>query len=343
MKLIDLAIILVIVLLPLTLVNLIDTNARIKGQNLENLYNNIIDAALVDASTSMTEIETEEKEEIDYGYSSIKDGKVNINIQYGIDTFLKTLYNEFDVEGNHLTEEVFKQYIPIISIISYDGIYIYSVEEYDNNKKISHILKPKQYYTAEIGDYIVAYTLGDNASIISKTGQRYNGNLSTGNFFPSLPANVDLNTIKLQKESVIINKISNLVSYAINKHNDYALRNGIVYKFEVPTINNTEWQNTIKNPGMLAFVQGISVGNKYLNHYAIGTSKITEGSKYYLTKGQGILGVNHGNLYHRDISCSWIDDNNKLINDKSIDGKSFARNRLEAARHGYSPCPICNP
>ena len=83
-----------------------------------------------------------------------------------------------------------------------------------------------------------------------------------------------------KRKSVIINSIQDEMEYATNNNNSYASQAGIRYNFVFPTLEEGEMESQIQNVGIMALVQGISIGNRYLNVRAYSTSKLTEITRY---------------------------------------------------------------
>lgn len=190
-----------------------------------------------------------------------------------------------------------------------------------------------------------------------------------------LVANVDSNASLLQREkdvlpkiisnlqnkrkSVIINSIQDEMEYATNNNNSYASQAGIRYNFVFPTLEEGEMERQIQNVGIMALVQGISIGNRYLNVRAYSTSKLTEITRYYLSipNTDGIYKTKYNlNLYHKDKNCpeyrafasnkenvnitpSFLFTKQQAASVKAVLKKDNTYIQLE----GFYPCPVCNP
>lgn len=75
------------------------------------------------------------------------------------------------------------------------------------------------------------------------------------------------------------------------------------YEFRMPEIDETEWDKVVSNVGVISFMQGIPMGNKYYNDYCIVSNNnnkeyVSEDSIYILDTGE--------NIYHR-VGCSELD------------------------------------
>lgn len=164
---------------------------------------------------------------------------------------------------------------------------------------------------------------------------------------------------KLQevRKSVIINAIESEMQFATNNNNIYASNAGIKYNFVFPTLEEGEMESQIKNVGIMALVQGISIGNRYLNTRAYSTSKLTEITRYYLTipKTDDIANKNSKyimNLYHKDVNCP---EYRVSTHNNITPGYLFTKQQAASVRavyktgntyitlEGFYPCPICNP
>ncbi len=153
------------------------------------------------------------------------------------------------------------------------------------------------------------------------------------------------------RKSVISNTVSEELAYAVNANNFYAKQAGVVYSFNFPATSEEDMYNMIDGVGIIAFVQGLSVGNKFLNTKAFGMSSLGTTNRYYYTAPNEDSQIQM-NLYHKDTKCPEY----KLsrISDMS---PRYATSRQEAATAkttgtvngekktltGFYPCPICNP
>jgi len=139
------------------------------------------------------------------------------------------------------------------------------------------------------------------------------------------------------------------ISYAVNKHNSYAEDTGINYTFRFSVESDQAWYETMDGIGMIAIVQGISLGNRYLNYKAYSAADLTMTKKYYVTKGvtgdtieeNERLAYFTKDLYHASNKCrvylEFINSTSEQIVPNSYTSKA------EAATQGYYPCPICKP
>lgn len=154
-----------------------------------------------------------------------------------------------------------------------------------------------------------------------------------------------------KRKQVIVDIVTKELAYAVNSHNKYANQAGITYDFSFPTTTEDEMYHAIENVGMIAFVQGISIGNKYLNTKAYGITAIEQATRFYLTAPNDKAKYKM-NLYHKDLSCpeykiSKINDMSpKYVTSKQQATTVIAKGTINDKKHvfrGFYPCPLCNP
>ncbi len=375
MKILDYAIVFVIIVLPIILAVNINISSKIKAQNLESYYKNLIDSAISDASKAMKEVENADSE-VDYGYSGEGEKKVSINAKHAVNVFFDSLFYNLDIKGNEQAEERLKMYVPAIAVVDYNGVHIYSVEKYkdsEGNSLVKHIMKPKKYFTYSYDvqvkfndslgkteykivpgtNHTVNFTLNNFITHIDKDGNTFKRfmedeemqDLLFDNAVEDATNTVRSNLISQLKEKqkeVIVQTVANEVATAINRHNKYAEERGVRYTFTFPTMSEDEWFSTVQDVGILAFVQGISVGNKYLNHYSYGLSKLSYNQRYFPStnaKGKEFFGpgteMSENNLYHKDKHCSLYQRTTP------VHDPLYFKTKKEAATLGYAPCPVC--
>lgn len=167
-----------------------------------------------------------------------------------------------------------------------------------------------------------------------------------------------VSNLKEKRKEVIIKAIESEMVYATNNNNLYASNAGIKYNFVFPTLEEGEMESQIKNVGIMALVQGISIGNRYLNVRAYSTSKLTEVTRYYLSipkkqdTGVTYYSKYYMNLYHKDKNCP---EYKVSITDNITPSYLFTKQQAASVKaelkqdnryitlEGFYPCPICNP
>ncbi len=177
MKLQTLIIIFILIMLPITVVTSQYIKTEINTINNQTLYDTRLNNATYDSikafqlneSNSSTEDVTTEK---------MRD------VEASIKTFYNSLASGMGVSG--YTEDELKYYTPCLIYTLYDGYYIYTL--YNNNENKEYGLKPYVYYTEEIKEgsvnVSVSYTLDSyitvcgmvNGDYVNKSGYLYAGN-----------------------------------------------------------------------------------------------------------------------------------------------------------------------
>lgn len=154
------------------------------------------------------------------------------------------------------------------------------------------------------------------------------------------------------RQDVIVNTVIKEMTYATNANNSYARNAGITYNFEFPTTTQEEMYGTVQNVGFMAFVQGLSVGNKYLNTKAYGLNNLELATRYYFTIPNTTDSKYKLNLYHKDTSCpEYVVSKLDTISPRYTITKqqaasmriSYKVNDVEYTTQGFYPCPICSP
>lgn len=392
MKITDFALIFIAIMLPFMIVLYINITFTIKAEEMELYYQNIIDAAVEDASYEMKQIESEDKL-IDYGYSGKENKKINVNAQVGVNSFFESMYRTLGISGNEVAESYFSLFVPAVAVIEYDGVRISQNETIlaeDGTSSVQRVLKPKRYFTytysivrnnmeysflpggttgEAVSTHTIEFTMDDfvvhrgynfmydeeiTAESFYITDENNNDNLVAG-----VVSSTEKDQLKSEiithlldmKKSIIANTVASELSYAINANNTYARQAGVTYSFSFPATTEEDLYGMIDGVGVIAFVQGISVGNKYLNTKAYGMSTLDQATRYYFTAPNADSLVNM-NLYHKDISCpeyrcSKINDiSPRYAYSRQEAATSVATGTLNSVKQtfkGFYPCPICNP
>ena len=152
------------------------------------------------------------------------------------------------------------------------------------------------------------------------------------------------------KSSVIIETLTNELAYSVNANNYYAASAGVTYDFVFPPMEQEQMGEYINDIGILAFIQGLSVGNKYLDTRAYSTSRLELVNRYYLSVAATNSKFNM-NLYHMSRACpeykvstttnitpSYVITKQQAASAIASYGDSGTKKAL-----GFYPCPVCNP
>lgn len=149
------------------------------------------------------------------------------------------------------------------------------------------------------------------------------------------------------KTQIIANVLAEELTYSVNAHNTYAKSAGITYDFTFPATTEEELYDCVDNVGIIALVQGISVGNKYLNTKSYGVSKLELVTRYYFSIASKDSKYNE-NLYHKDTNClEYKASNHSDITPTYVLTKQQAASATIVYKGksytGFYPCPICRP
>lgn len=274
MKMIDWAIVLVLILFPFSIVNRTESEMLRMSQLTELRYNAALDAAVDDAAQALT-MNVEQGKEVQYDSAK----KLPVNKEAAMEAFHRTLYMNFGILDDPVAQGVFNRYIPAVTIIGYDGFYVYAEEEFTNaagETEVRPVWGPKKSYAyADVQGNSLAFTLDDYVTVYdASNGTWHEGFRSEIEKATTLPLLHDPANFEQVRRATIVNAIQNELAHRINRHNVYATRAGFSYTFTLPTIPEEEWTNTLDDIGVMAFIQGIPLGDKFYNNYALGGSRV---------------------------------------------------------------------
>lgn len=271
---------------------------------LNDQYTTFLRTATQDAGKMLNQ---NELQDFEAEYQSHK--FFNANKDLAVDTFFRTLYLNFGISGDPIGQGALAAYIPVVLVIDYDGYHIYAIDEYkdkDGQTIFKHMWRPKKPYSYSdsngnsinftLDSYVHAYDASTR-----KWVQGYQEDLKGQTNIPLLNGN-DTDNFDNERRSIIVKSIQEDLTLLINKHNEYAMRYGISYTFKLPLIPQEEWTNTIDDIGIMSFVQGIPVGDRYYNNYAFGGGRLVKKPVVY-----GVIDDNTGIKYYYREACGWVD------------------------------------
>ncbi|WPP42242.1 hypothetical protein SK066_04605 [Paenibacillus hunanensis] len=291
MKITNLAVIFVLILLFVFVKNNLDQEDNRNNLQLQLRYNKAIDTATQDAAHALI---TNASQLAESQYQSTK--QVRINKEAAADTFFHTMYLNFNVATDPNGQQVLNGYIPALMVVGYDGYYVYQFEKYQNAEgqtEFRHVWSPKKPYAyKDEQNNTYAFTLDDYVTMHrAADGKWLHGFRSELQEQTNVKLLEDPATFDAMRRTTIVNALQDDLEHTINRYNTDAKRYGISYTFTVPYISQEDWNNTINDAGVLAFVQGIPLGSQYYNNYALGGAKIVktdtfngvvaDGRKYY--------------------------------------------------------------
>ncbi|MFD0619034.1 hypothetical protein ACFQZR_16335 [Paenibacillus sp. GCM10027629] len=281
MKITKLAIIFVLIAFPFTWLNRLHASEQSYNLRTETAYNLMLDTAVDDAAYAL---HSKLKQSEQYsGYDS--DKRYSLDVQLAVSTFFNTIFINMNAVEDQVIQETIKHYIPAVGVIGYDGFTLYTEEEYQASGQsyYKYIMRPLKPYThVDDKGNVLQFTLDDYVVVYNPSTKQW----SRG-YRQELEDRIDIPLLRdaplfdSVRRQTIIEHIQNELAYAINKHNERARRNGISYTFTLPTIPDEEWQNSINDVGVIAFIQGLPMGSGVYNNYALGGSRILKASLYY--------------------------------------------------------------
>ncbi|PGT83233.1 hypothetical protein [Bacillus sp. AFS040349] len=294
MKITNFAIIFILILGPFWFSLQVKGNQIEKSDQLSNRYDQALTISVDDAAKSLL---TNVKQDFESGYGS--DKNTSANRTEAFNTFFKTLSLNFNVENpNGLG--VLQAYIPVMAIVDYKGIYIYAMDEYKNAENVlirEHVEMPmKPYVYKDDQGNMISFTLDDYVIAYDKAQDKWNeGFREEIKDSLSIPLLQNAELFENVRRTTILNVVQDEIEYYINRHNTYAKRLGVTYRFTMPVLSGEDWQNTIDDIGVISFVQGYPLGGgDTYNNYALGGSRIIKQHDYYGTVIDGIK------YYYRD-------------------------------------------
>ena len=120
------------------------------------------------------------------------------------------------------------------------------------------------------------------------------------------------------KKEIMRISIQENLNNAIKVYNDHSPSMGTHANFRMPILTEEDWEKILTNVNMISFMEGIPVGTKIYNNYAIVTSTK---NKQYINKNS-IYFVDNTNTYHR-INCpvlaSNVEKGSNFVGYKSVD------------------------
>lgn len=293
---------------------------------------NITDAAFVETKytaglrTALQDgaemLNINESQAYEAGYGSMK--RFRADKERALEAFSRTIYMNMGISEDIQAQAALWWYIPALAVVDYDGYYIYAMQSYinaDGEEVIRHTWSPKipYAYNDDEGNSI-HFTLDNEVEAYNRsTGLWYSGLQTELEGKTGIELLDKPGTFEEVRRISIVHAIQDDLAYYIGRHNELALRNGISYTFSLPVIEQEEWVNTVNDIGMMAFVQGIPIGDRYYNNYAFGGGRLVKNPVYF-----GGVDSNTGLKYYYRDTCSFPYDKQEAFS-----------TRKEAAAAGY--------
>ncbi|WP_336077102.1 hypothetical protein [Paenibacillus sp. 203] len=274
MKITDFAVIFILLFLPFGVVSDLRVQNQREVQQLEMKYTSALRTAVQDAGVVLSQNERQEREA---GYGS--DKFFRVDKEAALNTFLHTLFLNVGIDEDIVAQRALLDYIPAIVILDYDGYYAFTSEAYTDERgqaAIAHKWSEKKPYAIvdSVGNS-VGFSLDNYVHAYDARNHRW-----VEGFQKELQDQTPISllnnseTFEQIRRSTIVGSVQEDLARIINVHNEKAARNGISYTFTLPIIPQEEWYNTIDDVGLIAFIQGIPVGDRYYNNYGFGGGRV---------------------------------------------------------------------
>ena len=128
----------------------------------------------------------------------------------------------------------------------------------------------------------IHFTLDDYVEIFEPSAAEWSSGVrSEISSLSDVPLLREKEKFEAVRRTVIVHSVQEDLAYYIQRHNNIAAGNGISYTFTFPLIDQEDWANSINDIGMMAFIQGIPLGDKTYNHYALGGGRLLKAPVYY--------------------------------------------------------------
>lgn len=276
MKITELSIVFVLIFFPLFWIISLHTQDAEEANYLGHRYRSALQTAVMDAGAVMHQ---NEKQNDEAGYDSTK--FVKADKELALLTFTQTMALNMGIQDDPAAIRNMFNYIPAVVILDYDGYYMFSTEtEMTGNREDSfrQVWSPKKPYTYSdsngnsinftLDDYVYAYDASAGKWI-----EGFQKELASTTQIPLLQ---DTHVFEQVRRSRIVTTVQNNLADVINRHNEFARKNGISYTFTMPLIAQEDWYNSINDTGIMAFIQGIGMGDQKINNYAIGGGRLVK-------------------------------------------------------------------
>lgn len=300
MRITDLAILFTAIFFPFFLLLSIHADQMKDTSFMEMKYSAGLRAAVQDGGEMLNVNESQLQEA---GYESFK--RFRADKERAMDTFSKTMYINMGIQDDLQAQAALWWYIPAVAVVDYDGYYIYAMQSFagsDGEESFRHVWSPKIPYAYTDGEgSSIHFTLDNQVEVYDGSSRLWYSGLQTeltGKTGVSLLDKSE--NFEEIRRITIVNAIQDDLAYYIQRHNIMSARNGVSYTFTLPVITHEEWINTIDDIGLMAFVQGIPMGDRTYNNYALGGGRLVKTPVYY-----GGVEAGTGNRYFYRNNCAF--------------------------------------
>lgn len=290
MKMISWALVFVILVFPLFFKNQLRGIEQERAQEKMVLYDGALRAAVQDAAFAL---KLNEDQNLENRHDSTK--RIRANKERAVEAFYETMFNNIGIRDDITAQGLLKTYIPVLAVIDYDGLWLYTNEMIRNaegeqeNRQVWKAKKPFAYADDQGNSF--SFTLDDDVYVYDAaaqawfTGSREEVAMLTDHRILLLD---DPDMFDQVRRTTITSVVQGNLEHFINAYNGYTRRLGITYTFTLPRVEQEEWNNTVNDIGVLSFIQGVPVGLHTYNNYALGGSRMVKSPVIYGYLRQGV-------------------------------------------------------
>lgn len=325
---------LIFVIISLSFLVLVNVETRIYEHVVEekDYLDQVVAKAIDDAMVYFSEEETD---------------MLQINKERAVSSFLDSMCAALNIDASD--KEELEYYIPLMSVITMDGFYVYFTGEHKNNINQTYYKKQwseKHPFYYEDEDFIYKFTLTDTLIIYDKNGLLDQENsqrlfVLNASDFIFLDKFADFRKLRpssfLLKEedfyeirkNTITSSIENVLKEYCYKHNEITNKLGISYMFHLPS-TSSEMSKSIESSSLLVLIQGYplkSSQDTVFNRFSLSISQSRKRQLYVIEEGTYPI-------YHKK-DCS------KLLISGDTGTEAFYSIK-EAVATGAFPCEECS-
>lgn len=189
---------------------------------------------------------------------------------------IRSLSLNFGVADDLAGQQALLGYIPAIAVMDYDGYFLYTADMDPGNDTWTYRWQDKKPYTyLDASGNSIAFTLDRYVTAYDAASNRWVSGLHNEiKSEVTIPLLQNEETFDAVRRATIVRRIEEDLARAIRAHNQFAAKLGVDYTFTLPVIPQEEWNNTLDDVGILMFLQGIPVGDRYYNNYAFGGGRL---------------------------------------------------------------------
>ena len=269
----------------------VDITKKVNTQNVE--YSSKLAAACYDAAQTMN---TDNVEKVGCVWNDETDLNDTLTV------FYNSLVYSFDWDNQGRVDEL-ALYTPVVCLVDINGYYISHNVVFDTSGMVQipsdadkrNGLTTLNTWTKSYNGVLLRYFLNDYVEVYAQDGTVFSGNRYDVYHVLSekRPGSTELSemhflinddTFNENKNELIVREINEKCEYYINRHNVIGDSYENQYTFTMPEIAGEDWARLLKNPTMIAFLQGYSskADNRYLNIYSLGGGELVRNYHYFI-------------------------------------------------------------